>query len=82
MKKIFEKYCSYLEPKSIYWIKHFWIISSVTCLLSVLLLCFYNTYFISPILYEASLVIFRTGIMIGIFPICFAIIIGKWKSEH
>lgn len=82
MNKILKKYINYLEPISIKLISIFFIISSITCLVGLLLLSFYNTYFISIDLYESSLIIFRTGLMIGLFPTVFAIVIGKWKKEH
>lgn len=82
MQKFIQKYSGYFEPKAIQLIEKCFIISSITCLFGVLLLSFYHTYYISISLYESSLVIFRTGLMIGLFPIAFTLVIGKWKKEH
>ena len=82
MQKLVEKYKSYIEPKSIELIKKCLIISGITCLLSVLLSGIYNTFYISHFLYDASLIIFRTGLMIGLFPTAFALVIGKHKKDQ
>lgn len=82
MQKFIQKYSDYFEPKAIQMIEKCFIISIITCLAGLLLLSFYNTYYISISLYEASLIIFRTGLMIGLFPTAFALVIGKWKKEH
>ena len=76
MQKFIQKYSIYFEPKAILLIEKCFIISCITCLLGVLLLCFYDTYYISHFLYSASLIIYRTGLMIGLFPIAFTLIIA------
>lgn len=81
MQKLIEKYSAYFEPKAVKMINQCFIISIITCLLGVLLFSFYNTYYISISLYEASLIVFRTGLMIGLFPIAFTLVIGKWKKD-
>ncbi len=73
---------SYFEPKAVKLIDQCFVVSIITCLFGVLLLSFYNTYYISINLYESSLIIFRTGLMIGLFPMAFALVIGKWKKEN
>lgn len=82
MQKFIQKYSGYFEPKAVQMIHQCLIISIITCLLGLLLFSFYHTYYISIFLYEASLIIFRTGIMIGLFPIAFTLVIGKWKKEN
>jgi len=77
-----ENYLAYLEPKSLKLIENCFIISIITCLFGLLFLSFYNTYYISISLYESSLIIFRTGLMIGLFPSVFALIIEKWKKDQ
>lgn len=77
MKKLLKQYATYFEPKSINLINNCLILSMVTCLLGLLLLSFYNTYYISISLYESSLIIYRTGLMIGLFPPFFVLIIEK-----
>jgi hypothetical protein len=82
MQNFIKKYSVYFEPKSINLIYKCFIISCITCLFGILLLSFYNTYYISIDLYKSSLIIYRTGLMIGLFPVAFALVIGKWKKEH
>lgn len=82
MQKFVQKYSSYFEPKAIKMIENCFIISIITCLVGVLLFSFYHTYYISIFLYEASLIVFRTGLMIGLFPVAFVLVIGKWKKEN
>ena len=82
MQKFVQKYSSYVEPKAIKMIEKCFIISIITCLVGVLLFSFYHTYYISIFLYEASLIVFRTGLMIGLFPVAFVLVIGKWKKEN
>ncbi len=82
MQKFIQKYATYFEPKAIKLIEKCFVISMIICLIGVLLFSFYHTYYISISLYEASLIIFRTGLMIGLFPVAFTLVIGKWKKEH
>lgn len=82
MQKFIKKYSVYFEPKAIQMIEKCFIISIITCLVGLLLFSYYHTYYISISLYEISLIIFRTGLMIGLFPVAFTLVIGKWKSEH
>jgi len=82
MQHFIEKYKPYFEPTSIKLIKQCFILSIIICLISLLLLTFYNTYYISINLYKSSLIIFRTGLMIGLFPTAFALVIGKWKKDQ
>ena len=82
IKKFKREYAIYFQPDIIKMIKKCLIISCLTCLFGVLLLSFYNTYYISINIYKASLIIFRTGLMIGLFPVAFILIIGKWKNNH
>lgn len=82
MQKFIQKYSVYFEPKAIKMIKKCLILSIITCLIGLLLFSFYHTYYISITLYEASLIIFRTGLMIGLFPVAFTLVIGKWKKDQ
>lgn len=82
MQKLIKKYAVYFEPKAVKMIDKCFIVSIITCLLGLLLFSFYHTYYISIDLYKSSLIIFRTGLMIGLFPVAFTLVIGKWKKEH
>lgn len=82
MQNFIKKYSIYFEPKAIKMIEKCLIISIIICLTGLLLFSIYDTYYISIILYKSSLIIFRTGIMIGLFPIAFTLIIEKWKKDQ
>lgn len=82
MQKFVQKYSDYFEPKAIKMIEKCFVISIITCLIGLLLFSFYNNYYISVLLYQSSLIIFRTGLMIGLFPIAFTLVIGKWKKDQ
>ena len=82
MQKFIQKYAVYFEPKAIKMIEKCFVISIVTCLIGLLLFSFYDTYYISISLYEASIIVIRTGLMIGLFPVAFTLVIGKWKKDQ
>ena len=82
MQKFIEECSKYFEPKATKLIEKCFIISIIVCLSSLILLSYYNIYYISNLIFEASIIIFRTGLMIGLFPVAFTLIIGKWKAEH
>lgn len=82
MQKLIKKYKIYFEPKAIKMIENCFVISCIICLFGLLLFLLNNTYYISYIFYNASLIIFRTGLMIGLFPIPFTLIIEKWKIDR
>lgn len=82
MQNFFDKFEKYFEPKAINLIEKCFVFSIIMCLVSLLLLSYNNIYYISYLIFNASIVIFRTGLMVGLFPIAFALVIGKWKYEH
>lgn len=82
INKIKQNYINYFEIKAIYLIEKCLIISCITCLFSILILSFYHSYYITHYLYDASLIIFRTGLMIGLFPFAFVLVIEKWKKDQ
>ena len=82
MRNFLDKYNEYFEPKAVKLIDVCLLISIAMCLVGIILLSFYNTHYISNIVFTASITIFRTGLMVGLFPIAFTLIIGKWKYEH
>lgn len=49
------------------------LISFITCLLGIITLWIYNTYYISMYLFDTGIVIFRTGLFIGTCSIMFGI---------
>lgn len=82
IQKIKKNYVKYFESKAINLIEKCLIISCITCLFAIFLFSFYNTYYISHLLYHASLIIYRTGLMIGLFPFAFTLVIEKWKKDQ
>lgn len=55
--------------------------SFVFCLLGILLTILNSTYFISFDVFEISMIIFRTGLFIGVFSFISAHIINKFKED-
>lgn len=49
------------------------LISFIICFLGIITLWIYNTYYISVYLFESSIIIFRTGLLLGIFAIIYGI---------
>lgn len=49
------------------------IISFFICALGITILWIYNTYYISKLLFKASIVIFRTGLFVGVVSIIYGI---------
>ena len=54
-------------------VKIFLYISFFISLIGILTLFIYNSYYISIDLYKASIIIFRTGLLIGVFSIIYGI---------
>ena len=82
MQNFIQKFSIYFEPKTIKLIEKCLIISCITCLIATLIFSLNTTYYISHLFYNACIIIYRTGLMIGLFPIAFTLIIEKWKTEN
>ena len=54
------------------------LISFIISGLGTIMLWIFNTYFISIYLLEASIIIFRTGILMGVFSIMYGIFFEKY----
>ena len=54
------------------------LISFIISNLGTLMLWIFNTYFISIYLLEASIIVFRTGLLIGVFSIMYGIFFEKY----
>lgn len=68
-----EKYNITINNKSKYLINIFNLISMLISLNGIILLYTYNKFYISINLYKASIIIFRTGLLILVFSIIFGI---------
>lgn len=49
------------------------LISFIICIVGISILWIYNTYYISFYLLQSSMVIFRTGLFVGVFAIIYGI---------
>ena len=54
------------------------LISFIISSIGTIMLWIFNTYFISIYLLEASIIIFRTGILMGVFSIMYGIFFEKY----
>lgn len=57
------------------------IISSIICIISIILLLIYNKYYISAYLFDISIIIFRTGLFIANFSIIFGIFFDNYLNK-
>lgn len=56
------------------------LISFIICLLGIINLWIYNTYYISAYLFKSSIIIFRTGLFLGVFSIIYGIFFEKYLN--
>ena len=54
-------------------------ISFVLCLFATFILSLYNTYPISHVIYDSSLILFRTGLLLAVSSFMSALVINKIK---
>ena len=82
MSNLIKKFTLLIDEKSLKLILFFQKISIFICLLATFLLEIYSKYYISVILYQSAIILFKTGLMIAIFPTFFSVIINKWKNDQ
>ena len=76
----FKKYhLEITNKKALKLINIFLHIAFTFCVISIGVLCFYNWYLPSIYLYKSSLILFRTGILTGIFPIICGIFFSNYE---
>ena len=56
------------------------LISFFVCLIGIAMLWTYNTYYISIYLFEASIIVFRTGLFIGVVSIIYGIFFENYLN--
>lgn len=56
--------------------------SFLVCLIGIILIYIHYKYFISFDLFDISIIIFRTGLLIGVFSLMSAFIINKYKENN
>lgn len=82
MLKNLQSLLGYFDKKSLKYIHYFFILSNIICIFALILFYIHMKYYISISLYKSGLIIFRTGLFIGICPCLFTVIINKWKKEQ
>lgn len=63
-------------------IKYCFLISIFLCLISIIIMLIYNTYYISHDLYLSGIIIFKTGLTIAVGSIICAIVINTIKNGY
>lgn len=56
------------------------LISFFVCLVAIFMLWFYNTYYASIYLFKASILVFRTGLFIGIAAVIYGIFFANYLN--
>lgn len=82
MKDIISKTFTIKDKKTINLLNKSIKFSFSFCLLGILLMYIHYTYFISFDLFDISLIVFQTGLLIGVFSIISAFIINKYKEDN
>lgn len=58
------------------------IISFIICLIGIIMLWIHNTFYISIYLFKASIIIFRTGLFVGVASIIYGIFFENYLDCH
>ena len=57
-------------------------ISNIICIIGIIIMYIHYRFFISFDLFDASIIIFRTGLLSSVFSIMSAFVINKYKEEN
>ena len=57
-------------------------ISNIICTIGIIIMYIYYKYLISFDLFNAAIIIFRTGLLASVFSIMSAFVINKYKEEN
>lgn len=82
MKDIISKSFTIKDKKTINLLNKSINFSFVFCLFGILLMYIHYTYFVSFDLFDISLIVFQTGLLIGVFSLMSAFIINKYKEDN
>lgn len=82
MKDILNNTFSIKDKKILKLLNIFNNISYIVCIIATLIMYIHYKYLISFDLFEASIIIFRTGLLINIFSIMSAFVINKYKEDY
>ena len=58
------------------------LISNIICIIGIIIMYIHYKYFISFDLFDAAIIIFRTGLLSNVFSIMCAFVINKFKEEN
>ena len=76
----FKKYhLEITNPKAIKLIKLFFYISFLICFIGIFILWLYNNYYCTIYLYKASIILFRTGVLVFVFSIICGIFFSNYE---
>ena len=82
MKNIITQTFTIKDEKTIKLLNKSFHFSFLFCLLGILLMYIHYFYFISFDLFDISIIIFRSGLLIGVFSIMSALVINKYKEDN
>lgn len=56
------------------------IIATIISIIGIIMLWIYDTYFISMYLFDASIIVFRTGLLVAVFSFIYGIFFEKYLN--
>ena len=81
MKELLNKTFIIKDKKTLKLLHIFNYVSHIICIIGIILMYIHNKYFISFDLFEAAIIVFRTGLLTRVFSIMSAFVINKYKEE-
>lgn len=82
MKEILDTMFFIKDKKTLKILNIFNIFSNIICIIGIIVMYIHYKYFISFDLFEAAIIIFRTGLLASCFSIMSAFVINKYKEEN
>ena len=82
MKEILGNTFTIKDKKALKLLHIFNLISIIICTIGIIIMYIHYKYFISFDLFEAAIIIFRTGLLANCFSIMSAFVINKFKEEN
>lgn len=81
MKEIFINTFLIKDKKILKLLHIFNYISNIICIIGIIIMYIHYKYFISFDLFDAAIIIFRTGLLANVFSIMSAFVINKYKQD-
>lgn len=82
MKELLNNIFIIKDKKTLKLLKIFSIISYIICIIGIIIMYIHYNYFISSDLFEASIIVFRAGLLMKAFSIMSAFVINKFKEDN